>query len=72
MSKRKESGNTKNKKLLLIIFLISTLLMIGGAGYLIYSVALLDTVENLLRLVGSIVLVFICLLLILFGIRFLR
>ena len=32
MSKRKESGNTKNKKLFLIIFLISTLLMIGGAG----------------------------------------
>ena len=72
MSKRKESGNTKNKKLFLIIFLISTLLMIGGAGYLIYSVALLDTIENLLRLVGSIVLGFICLILILFGIRFLR
>ena len=72
MSKRKESGNTKNRKLFLIIFLISTLLMIGGAGYLIYSVALLDTIENLLRLVGSIILGFICLILILFGIRFLR
>lgn len=75
MSKRKsnENKNTKkNKKLFLIIFIVSTILMLGGAGYLIYSVSLLNNVENVLRLVGSIVLGFICLLLILFGIRFLR
>jgi len=52
--------------------LISTLLLLGGTGYLIYSLSLLKDIENLLRLIAVIVLTVIALILIILGIRFLK
>ena len=55
-----------------ILTLISILVLFGGVGYFIFSISKLNNVENTLRLVGSIVLIVICLLLFVLSIRFLN
>ncbi len=59
-------------KIAFIFTLISTIILLGGTGYLIYNLSLLKDIENLLRLIAVIVLIVIALILILLGIRFLR
>lgn len=55
-----------------IFTLISTLILLGGTGYLIYNLSLLKDIENLLRLIAVIVLIIIALVLTILGIRFLN
>ncbi len=62
---------TKHKALF-IITLISILILFGGSGYLIFTISKLNNIENTLRLVGSILLVIICLILFVLSIRFLN
>ena len=62
---------TKHKALF-IITLISILILFGGSGYLIFTISKLNNIENTLRLIGSILLVIICLILFVLGIRFLN
>ena len=59
-------------KVAFILTLISILVLFGGVGYFIFSISKLNNVENTLRLVGSIVLIVICLLLFVLSIRFLN
>ncbi len=59
-------------KIAFIFTLIGLLLLLGGTGYLIYSLSLLKDIENLLRLIAVIVLIIIALVLVIFGIRNLR
>ncbi len=63
---------SKRNKILSFVTLISEILMICGAGYLVYTVSLLNNIENFWRLVLSIVLVLICLLLFILGKRYLN
>ena len=62
---------TKHKALF-ILTLISILVLFGGVGYLIFTISKLNNIENTLRLIGSILLVIICLILFVLGIRFLN
>ena len=59
-------------KFAFILSLISILVLFGGAGYLIFSISKLNNIENNLRLFGSILLGFICLVLFILNIRFLN
>ena len=59
-------------KMAFVFTLISTLILLGGTGYLIYSLSLLKDIENLLRLIAVIVLIIIALVLFILGIRFLN
>ncbi len=58
-------------KLAFTLSLLSILVLFGGAGYLILTIMKLNNVENLLRFIGSTILIFICLLLFVLNIRFL-
>ena len=49
-------------KFAFILSLISIFVLFGGAGYLIFSISKLNNIENTLRLFGSILLGFICLI----------
>ena len=62
---------TKHKALF-ILTLISIFVLFGGTGYLIFTISKLNNIENTLRLIGSILLVIICLILFVLGIRFLN
>ena len=59
-------------KFAFILSLISIFVLFGGAGYLIFSISKLNNIENTLRLFGSILLGFICLVLFILNIRFLN
>lgn len=59
-------------KLAFTITLIITLLLLGGTGYLLYSLSLLTGIENVLRIIASIVLVIIFIVLLLLGMRYLN
>jgi len=59
-------------KFAFVLTLISTLILLGGTGYLIYNLSLLKDIENLLRLIAVIVLIIIALILFILGIRFLN
>lgn len=65
-----EKRRKKGHKLLLFLTLIGNLILIGGLGYLIYNISLLNNIENELRLIGSIILFVICLILLILSIRF--
>ncbi len=74
MGKRTERMEDKRRKkshkLSLLLTFIGVLVLIGGSGYLVYNVSLLNNVEDKLRLIGSIVLGIICLLLFILAIKF--
>ena len=53
----------KSHKCALFFTILGNLIAIGGAGYLIYHVSLLNNIENNLRLIGSIILGVVCLIL---------
>lgn len=59
-------------KIAFIFTLISTLILLGGTGYLIYNLSLLKDIENLLRLIAVIVLIVIAVFLIILSLRLLR
>ena len=59
-------------KFAFILSLISIFVLFGGAGYLIFSISKLNNIENTLRLFGSILLGFICLVLFILNIIFLN
>jgi len=61
---------TKNKPLFIITLLL-ILVTLGSSGFLIYSLSLLDNIENTLRLVGSVILILLNILFIFLGVRFL-
>ena len=65
----KKRADRKSHKLSLFLTFISNLILIGGSGYFIYNISLLNNVENNLRLIGSIVLGLICLILLLLSIK---
>ena len=60
----------RKRKVPFIIVFIFILFMLGGSGYLIYQISLLNNIENFLRLSGSILLGIICLILLILSIRF--
>ena len=62
----------KSHKFSLFLCFISNILLFVGSGYLIYNVSLLNNVENDLRLIGSCVLIFVCLILLLLSTKFYR
>ena len=68
-TQRMEAKRRKKSKIALFFTFISNLVLIGGAGYLIYTVSRLNNIENNLRLIGSIVLCVICLFLLISSIR---
>lgn len=59
MAKRR----VRRKKVPFLLVFICLLGMIGGSGYLIYQVSLLNNIENMLRLGGTCILVLICFIL---------
>ena len=59
-------------RVMFILLLLSTLVLFGGAGYLIFNISKLNNVENTLRLIGSILLGIISLLLFVLSIRFFK
>ena len=59
-------------KVAFILTLISILVLFGGVGYFIFSISKLNNIENILRLVGSILLIVISLFLFVLSIRFLN
>ena len=65
----KKRADRKSHKLSLFLTFISNLILIGGSGYFIYNISLLNNVEDNLRLIGSIVLGLICLILLLLSIK---
>ena len=67
-----EKRSKKSHKLSLFLSFIGSLILIGGCGYLIYNVSLLNNIEDELRLVGSFVLGTFCLILLILVIRFYR
>ncbi|MBR3363233.1 MAG: hypothetical protein IKG40_04885, partial [Bacilli bacterium] len=66
----KKRADRKSHKLSLFLTFISNLILIGGSGYFIYNISLLNNVEDNLRLIGSIVLGLICLILLLLSIKY--
>lgn len=62
----------KKSKFAKVMTFISNLIMIIGAGYLIYSVSKLNNIEDNLRLYGSIGLGAVCLILFILSLRFLN
>ncbi len=68
-TQRMEEKRRKKHRISLFFTFISNLVLVGGAGYLIYTVSRLNNIENNLRLIGSIVLCFICLLLLISSVR---
>jgi len=62
---------TKNKPLFILTLLL-VLVTLGCSVFLIYSLTLLDNIENTLRLVGCVVLALFDILFIFLGIRFLK
>ncbi len=68
-TQRMEEKRKKKHRLSLFFTFVSTLVLIGGAGYLIYTVSLLNNIENNLRLIGSIVLGLICFILFVLAIK---
>ena len=65
----KKRSRRKSHKLSLFFTFIGNILLIGGSGYLIYNISLLNNIENNLRLIGSCILVLICLILFLLSIK---
>ena len=65
----KKRSNKKSHKFSLFLTFISNLILIGGSGYFIYNISLLNNVEDNLRLIGSCILVLICLILLLLSIK---
>ena len=64
--KRRKKGN----KILLFFMIICILALIGGSGYLVYNVSLLNNIENELRMIGIAVLILFCFILFILSIRF--
>lgn len=60
----------KRHRVSLFFTLISNLLLIAGSVYLIYNISLLNNIENNLRLIGSIILGILCLLFLIFSIKY--
>lgn len=59
----------KKSKLFSFFTFLCNLIMIIGSGYLIYQISLLNNIEDSLRLIGSIVLAFICIILLVISVR---
>ena len=68
-TQRMEEKRRKKHRLSLFLMVLSIFVLIGGAGYLIYTVSLLNNIENNLRLIGSIILIFVCLILFILSIK---
>ena len=68
-TQRMEEKRKKKHRVSGFFTFVSNLILIGGAGYLIYNVSRLNNIENNLRLIGSIVLCVFCLILIISSIR---
>ena len=62
--------NKKNHKLSTFFTFLGNLVLFSGSAYLTYNVSLLNNIENDLRLIGSIILGFICLILFILSIKF--